>query len=48
MLVYVDLPMKSGIFALQLRLIEADSDPRLQPELLGFWRKKSGKGPVFQ
>ncbi len=33
MLVYVDLPMKSGIFTSQLRLIEADSDPRLTEQI---------------
>ena len=43
MLVYVDLPMKSGKFDLQSRLIEADSDPRLQslPNIL-YQRQKPG------
>ena len=30
MQVYVDLPMKTGILETQSRIIQADSDPRLQ------------------
>jgi hypothetical protein len=50
--IYIDLPMKTGILALQLRGNSDDSNPRLQSHSLGFleenrwWNPKNGRLPA--
>ena len=44
-MVYVDLPMKTGILEAQQRIIQVDSDPRLQVEIdaIGDLKRKTAR-----